>query len=60
VFNVVDCWVTDSNGNVHKGYNNCPVPVSPSVLGAVVGKLEYEKNIKLHNPLYVILNKKTR
>ena len=33
---VVDCWVTDSQGNIHPGFTVSPVPVSVSNIGAMV------------------------
>jgi hypothetical protein len=32
-FSIVDCWITDSMGNVHPGYNVSPVPVSVDNIG---------------------------
>ena len=35
-FSIVDCWITDSQGNVHPGYNVSPVPVPVSNIGVMV------------------------
>jgi hypothetical protein len=47
-FGLVDCWVCDEEGNIHAGYNVSPVPVSPDVLGKVVGKMgaEYDECVE--------------
>lgn len=39
-FGIVDCWVCDEFGNVHPDFNCSGVPVSVSVLGAVINKLD--------------------
>ena len=37
-----DCWVCDKNGNIHPGYNVCPVPINADMLGQVVGRIPCE------------------
>lgn len=32
-----DCWVCDEQGNIHPGYNVCPIPISVESLGQIVG-----------------------
>jgi hypothetical protein len=35
-FSIVDCWITDRQGNIHPGYNVSPVPVTVSNIGVMV------------------------
>lgn len=37
---IVDCWVTDKDGNIHPGFNCCGVPIDTSILGTVVNKID--------------------
>jgi len=37
-FYIVDCWVCDSAGNVHPGYNVSGVPVETSSLGKIIAE----------------------
>lgn len=42
-YGIFDCWVCDSKGNIHPGYNVSPVPVSADNLGDVVGEVKSEE-----------------
>ncbi|MGO9611588.1 MAG: hypothetical protein ACLPX5_00925 [Dissulfurispiraceae bacterium] len=35
-YSIVDCWITDSHGNIHPGYNVSPVPVVVENIGEMV------------------------
>ena len=35
-YSVVDCWITDSQGNIHSGYDVSPVPVAVENIGKMV------------------------
>lgn len=38
-YGIVDCWICDKKGNIHPGYDVCPVPIDTEDLGDVVGEL---------------------
>jgi len=35
-YSIVDCWITDSQGNIHPGYDVSPVPVAVSNIGDMI------------------------
>ena len=38
-FQLCDCWVCNSNGEIHPGLSYAPVPVSPESLGMAIKNL---------------------